>query len=141
MIEDITESKEGQEERYRKLFQQLSDSRSGFISPQSVTESATIWHQHPFAKQYAQELIKICDTSKDGLIDYEEFRQFIEKREEELLGIFQQVDINGDEQIEASELFAALTGASKWFLSRMLIIEARNKVDGKPSKRVYAMDG
>ena len=51
------------------------------------------------------------DTSKDGLIQYSEFRRFFAGAEQELWRIFNSVDLDGNGHIDRKELALALSRA------------------------------
>jgi len=51
------------------------------------------------------------DTSRDGLIQYSEFRRFFAGAEQELWRIFNSVDLDGNGHIDRKELALALSRA------------------------------
>lgn len=60
------------------------------------------------ADHLLHDILAAVDTSKDGLIQYSEFKSFFESVERELWGIFSAVDIDGNGKIDKKELRAAL---------------------------------
>ncbi|KAI9203543.1 mitochondrial carrier domain-containing protein [Polychytrium aggregatum] len=71
------------------------------VSPNSTVESA------PF-ELYADELIALCDQTKNGSIGLAEFTKFVERKELELWGLFKQIDTSQDHIIQPYELKKAL---------------------------------
>lgn len=57
------------------------------------------------------DILRAVDTSKDGLIQYSEFRNFFVGAERELWRIFKSVDSDGNGKIDRGELQAALAKA------------------------------
>lgn len=57
------------------------------------------------------EFLTAVDTSRDGLIQYSEFKMFFARVEKELWRIFQSVDLNGNGKIDLNELKSALSAA------------------------------
>ncbi|CAG8807112.1 10307_t:CDS:2, partial [Racocetra fulgida] len=66
---------------------------------------------HPAQKKYASELLLKCDTSEDGLVDFQEFKCFVEEKEKELLKVFLDIDKSHDMRLQPEELENALKKA------------------------------
>ena len=60
---------------------------------------------------HIDEIMAAIDTSKDGLIQYEEFKVFVASGERELRKIFESVDADNSGHIDKEELKAALVEA------------------------------
>jgi Ca2+-binding EF-hand superfamily protein len=57
----------------------------------SNTSSIPFTFANSSTRMYATELVKICDSSKDGTISFAEFDEFVSKKEAELEKLFIQV--------------------------------------------------
>lgn len=57
------------------------------------------------------DILAAVDTSKDGLIQYSEFKHFFESADRELWRIFRSVDLDKNGKIDRGELRVALTRA------------------------------
>ncbi|KAJ3088421.1 hypothetical protein HK102_008792 [Quaeritorhiza haematococci] len=63
------------------------------------------------ALMYAKELVRICDETKTGSIDFPEFERFVRRKEREIWKSFQQIGNKADLTITPSELKASLRAA------------------------------
>jgi solute carrier family 25 (mitochondrial phosphate transporter), member 23/24/25/41 len=60
------------------------------------------------AEHLLHDILEAVDTSKDGLIQYSEFKSFIESADRELWRIFTSVDLDRNGKIDKQELQVAL---------------------------------
>lgn len=66
---------------------------------------------------YAQDLFGACDANKDGRVDYEEFKRYMDDKELELYRIFQAIDVEHSGCISPEELSHALVRAGEHSLN------------------------
>ncbi|CAO3649857.1 unnamed protein product [Cunninghamella echinulata] len=62
----------------------------------------------PARTKFVNELLAQCDTSQDGLVDFEEFKTYVHEKEKELWQLFQRMDTRGDGSLLPSDLASAL---------------------------------
>ncbi|KAI9295024.1 mitochondrial carrier [Neoconidiobolus thromboides FSU 785] len=62
-------------------------------------------------QSYAHELLKVADASRDGIIDYIEFRRFVLAQEAALWDLFKQIDVSQDLKLQPQELSSSLKRA------------------------------
>ncbi|CAJ0826113.1 2968_t:CDS:2 [Entrophospora sp. SA101] len=105
------ESQEEKLSRIRKLFQELDYDNTGFLDRENILKNYNKLKNHPFRDKYASELLEKCDVSSDGIIDFEEFKFFIEEKEKELWKLFLEIDKSRDMFLQPEELEVALTKA------------------------------
>ncbi|CAH1439953.1 unnamed protein product [Lactuca virosa] len=58
--------------------------------------------------KYVKELLRVCDANRDGRVDYQEFRRYMDDKELELYRIFQAIDVEHNGCILPEELYDAL---------------------------------
>ncbi|RUS27830.1 mitochondrial carrier domain-containing protein [Jimgerdemannia flammicorona] len=97
--------------RIHKLFASLDRTNSGQLDSESILTGFQKMTHLPARNKYARELLERCDTSQDGVIDYEEFRTYVEEKEKELWNLFTEIDKSGDGRIQPEELEQALKRA------------------------------
>nr|XP_043617742.1 calcium-dependent mitochondrial ATP-magnesium/phosphate carrier protein 2-like isoform X2 [Erigeron canadensis] len=101
------ETKEERESRLRGLFNFFDTSKTGYIDSAQIEIGLAALH----IPAYAKELVRVCDANKDGRVDYEEFRKYMDLKELELYRIFQDIDVKHNGCILPEELFDALLKA------------------------------
>ncbi|KAI9594164.1 mitochondrial carrier domain-containing protein [Syncephalis fuscata] len=99
------------EKRIRALFERMDISRSGFLRPIDIEEGVGEITGQSYGAFAASELIRVADRTKDGIIDYDEFRAFIERKERALRQIFDEMDVSHDEALQSNELKESLQRA------------------------------
>ena len=72
--------------------------------------------QIPAEYKYAKDLLNVCDSNKDGRVDYQEFKRYMDDKELELYHIFQAIDVEHNGCITPEELLDALLRAGKSML-------------------------
>ncbi|CAO3593046.1 unnamed protein product [Absidia cylindrospora] len=65
----------------------------------------------PAHTRYATDLLAMCDTARDGLIDYDEFRAYVLEKEKDLWSLFADINKSGDNRLHPNELENALKSA------------------------------
>ncbi|KAF2311600.1 hypothetical protein GH714_025180 [Hevea brasiliensis] len=67
--------------------------------------------QIPAEYKYANDLLKVCDANRDGRVDYQDFRRYMDDKELDLYRIFQAIDVEHNGCILPEELWDALVKA------------------------------
>ncbi|CAG8440874.1 8052_t:CDS:2 [Acaulospora morrowiae] len=98
-------------ERIRKLFDGFDYEKTGFLTRKNIQRGLKRLKNHPVRDKYASELLEKCDTSADGVVDFKEFKAFVEEKEKELLKLFLQIDGSRDMRLQPEELEVALKKA------------------------------
>jgi solute carrier family 25 (mitochondrial phosphate transporter), member 23/24/25/41 len=101
--------------RIELLFSQLDSNKVGFIDPKSIkdklheiTHRATIPHTIASNDIFVNELAKASDGHK---VTYQEFEEFILKKETDLLLLFKDIDVNNDGRIHLADLMNSVKRA------------------------------
>ncbi|CAG8754803.1 9570_t:CDS:2, partial [Racocetra persica] len=97
--------------RIKKLFEEFDREKSGVLTRKAIQNGLKRLKNHPAQKKYASELLLKCDTSEDGLVDFQEFKSFVEEKEKELLKVFLDIDKSHDMRLQPEELENALKKA------------------------------
>ncbi|KAL0721180.1 hypothetical protein Bca4012_035779 [Brassica carinata] len=103
----LHETKEERDLRIRSLFEFFDSSKLGFIDDTHIEKGLTLLRIPPKYK-YARDLLRVCDSNRDGRVDYEEFRRYMDAKELELYIIFQAIDVERNDDICPEELSLAL---------------------------------
>ncbi|XP_071731812.1 calcium-dependent mitochondrial ATP-magnesium/phosphate carrier protein 2-like [Rutidosis leptorrhynchoides] len=106
----LRETKEERELRFRGLFNFFDRSNSGYIDCVQI-EIGLLELQIPVDYKYVNELVRVCDANKDGKVDYQEFRMYMDAKELELYRLFQAIDVKHNGCILPEELYEALVKA------------------------------
>ncbi|CAO3694656.1 unnamed protein product [Umbelopsis ramanniana] len=97
--------------RLKALFSALANPQTGYLDTESVLKGIqTLTYQLPAQKRndIVKKLVEKCDTSKDGLVDFDEFETYVVEKEEELWHLFEQIDRSGDQVLQREEVKTAL---------------------------------
>lgn len=106
------ESQLARDARIIKLWGQLDTRNEGHLDLEGLRDGLRrINHPLKDANHILQEILRAIDTSKDGLIQFEEFRAFVEAADQELWQIFHSVDLDSNGRIDKIELAEALVRA------------------------------
>ncbi|KAF8051877.1 hypothetical protein N665_1658s0013 [Sinapis alba] len=106
----LHETKEEREVRIRRLFDFFDSSKLGFLDDRQIEKGLTLLRIPPKYK-YARDLLRVCDSNRDGRVDYEEFRRYMDAKELELYMIFKAIDVQRNDDICPEELSLALVKA------------------------------
>lgn len=106
----LRETKEEREIRVRSLFEFFDNSNLGFLDDTQIEKGLSALRIPPKYK-YASDLRKVCDANRDGRVDYDEFRRYMDAKELELYMIFQAIDVEHNGDICPEELWGALVKA------------------------------
>ncbi|GAA5812888.1 hypothetical protein MFLAVUS_006348 [Mucor flavus] len=97
--------------RIRELFNTLDRNKSGLLDSKAIQQGFTAMTHLPARTKYANELLSRCDTSLDGLVDFEEFKAYVNDKENELWKLFKKLDRSGEGQLDPTDLQIALLRA------------------------------
>ncbi|CAO3690179.1 unnamed protein product [Umbelopsis ramanniana] len=97
--------------RIRNLFESLNRNGTGYLDSDCILKGFQQMTHLPARTKYARDLLEKCDTSQDGVIDYDEFKIYVEEREKELWAMFEEIDRSGDGRLQPEELEHALQRA------------------------------
>lgn len=114
----LRETKEERDLRIRSLFNFFDATDEGYLDYPHI-EAGLSALQIPPEYKYAKELFKVCDADKDGRIDYQDFRRYMDDKELELYRIFQAIDVEHNGCILPEELWDALVKAGILLASLM----------------------
>lgn len=108
----LGETKEDREQRIRSLFNFFDVKNSGYLDYAQI-EAGLSALNIPSEYKYAKDLLNVCDANKDGRVDYQEFRRYMDDKELELYRIFQAIDVEHNGSILPEELYHALLKAGR----------------------------
>ncbi|KAF5732255.1 Mitochondrial substrate carrier family protein isoform 1 [Tripterygium wilfordii] len=106
----LRETKEERDVRIRSLFNFFDAANVGYLDYAQI-EAGLSALQIPAEYKYAKDLFKVCDANRDGRVDYQEFRRYMDAKELELYRIFQAIDVEHNGCILPEELWDALVKA------------------------------
>ncbi|KAG9291157.1 hypothetical protein G9A89_013029 [Geosiphon pyriformis] len=96
--------------RIHSTFAGLDKNGTGFLDRDKIQKGLSE-HKFPARNKYASELLQRCDTSKDGVVDFDEFKAFVEEKEKELWKLFLEIDKSRDMHLQPEELEGAFRKA------------------------------
>ncbi|KAL4652915.1 hypothetical protein ACB092_01G265900 [Castanea dentata] len=103
----LRETKEERDMRIRSLFNFFDTTNAGYLD-YTLIETGLSALQIPAEYKYAKDLLNVCDSNKDGRVDYQEFKRYMDDKELELYLIFQAIDVEHNGCITPEELLDAL---------------------------------
>lgn len=106
----LGETKEEREMRIRSLFKFFDNSNLGFLDDAQIEKGLSSLRIPP-KYRYARDFLKVCDANRDGRVDYDEFRRYMDAKELELYMIFQAIDLQHSGDVCPEELWEALVNA------------------------------
>ncbi|KAK3183285.1 hypothetical protein Dsin_030571 [Dipteronia sinensis] len=106
----LRESKEERDVRIRSLFAFFDAANTGYLEYGQIEKGLSAL-QIPAEYKYSKDLLKVCDANRDGRVDYQEFRRYMDDKELELYRIFQAIDVEHNGCILPEELWDALVRA------------------------------
>lgn len=110
VLSALRETKEEREARIRTLFNFFDGANAGFLDYAQI-EAGLSALRIPAEYKYAKDLLRVCDANRDGRVDYQEFRRYMDDKELELYRIFQAIDVEHNGCILPEELWDALVKA------------------------------
>ncbi|KAJ9132905.1 hypothetical protein P3X46_033725 [Hevea brasiliensis] len=106
----LGEIKEEREQRIRTLFNFFDVANCGYLDYTQIEKGLSAL-QIPADYKYAKDLLNVCDANKDGRVDYQEFKRYMDDKELDLYRIFQAIDVEHNGCILPEELYDALLRA------------------------------
>ncbi|CAL9703646.1 unnamed protein product [Knipowitschia caucasica] len=91
--------------RYAELFRQLDLNQDGRVDLSELRQALA---QRGVQLSKADEIVLESDTNHDGLLDFQEFSEFLEVQEQRLWHMFTGLDRNRDGRIDVGEIQHAL---------------------------------
>ncbi|EPS60241.1 hypothetical protein M569_14562, partial [Genlisea aurea] len=110
VLSALRETKEEREARIGDLFAFFDSGRGGFLDFTHIEEGLSAL-EIPADHKFANEFFRACDANRDGKVDYQEFRKYMDDKELELYRIFQAIDVEHSGCILPEELMDALINA------------------------------
>ncbi|XP_010740331.3 calcium-binding mitochondrial carrier protein SCaMC-1 isoform X2 [Larimichthys crocea] len=89
------------EKHWAELFDQLDLNKDGHID---IAELRAGLAGRGLSKGSLERMVKAGDTNQDGVLDFEEFTQYLRTHEKQLKIMFKNLDRNNDGQIDAAEI-------------------------------------
>ncbi|KAM4585006.1 mitochondrial adenyl nucleotide antiporter SLC25A23 isoform 2-T4 [Odontesthes bonariensis] len=89
------------EKRWAELFDQLDLNKDGRID---ILELRAGLAGRGLSRGSLERMVKAGDTNQDGVLDFEEFIQYLRDHEKQLRLMFRRLDRNNDGQIDAAEI-------------------------------------
>lgn len=111
----LRETKEDRELRIRSLFNFFDKANLGYLDYSQI-EAGLSALQIPSEYKYAKDLLNVCDANKDGRVDSQEFKRYMDDKELELYRIFQAIDVEHNGCILPEELWDALVRSGTYII-------------------------
>ncbi|KAK7735249.1 hypothetical protein SLS53_007639 [Cytospora paraplurivora] len=109
---ELRESQNQRDKRVEGLWKQLDPQGTGELDVKGLQKGLhKIDHPLQNADDMLREMVRSLDTNRDGKIQYEEFRVFVEAAERQLLLLFNSIDRDQDGRVGKDELGAAFQKA------------------------------
>ncbi|XP_037621166.1 calcium-binding mitochondrial carrier protein SCaMC-1-B-like isoform X2 [Sebastes umbrosus] len=94
-------SDQERKKRWAELFDQLDINKDGHID---ILELRTGLAGKGLSRRSLEKFVEAGDTNQDGVLDFEEFTQYLSTHEKELKLMFRSLDRNNDGRIDAAEI-------------------------------------
>ncbi|KAG5928476.1 hypothetical protein E4U53_002666 [Claviceps sorghi] len=115
------ESQNERDMRVERLWARLDPSGKGELDLKGLEKGfRRIDHPLKNANHLLKQIMREVDTNRDGKIQYEEFRVFVEEAERQLFFLFHAIDKDGDGKIDTAELQTAFRTAGLSVSNRRL---------------------
>lgn len=114
-VRGLFENETERNARIKKLFDELDYEKTGVLTRKNIQKGFQRLKDHPARNKYATELLQRVDTSSDGVIDFKEFKVFVEEKEKELWKLFVEIDKSRDMRLQPEELEIALKKSGNYF--------------------------
>ncbi|EDN99403.1 hypothetical protein SS1G_02257 [Sclerotinia sclerotiorum 1980 UF-70] len=111
-LPEASETQNARDDRVEQLWRKLDTKQRGEINLQELQKGLRrIDHPLKDASDLLRDVVKAMDKNGDEVIQYEEFRLFVEKTEKELFVLFQGIDKDHDNRLDKDELQVAFKKA------------------------------
>ncbi|KAJ8062866.1 hypothetical protein OCU04_008120 [Sclerotinia nivalis] len=111
-LPEASETQNARDNRVEQLWRKLDTKQRGEINLQELQKGLRrIDHPLKDAGDMLRDVVKAMDKNGDEVIQYEEFRLFVEKTEKELFVLFQGIDRDHDNRLDKDELQVAFKKA------------------------------
>lgn len=109
---EFPESQNSRDERIEHLWKKLDPQNKGELDFNGL-KKGLIRIDHPLknANDMLRDVVKAMDKNGDQMIQYEEFRNFVERTEKELFSLFHSIDRDHNGKLDKEELKAAFKRA------------------------------
>jgi solute carrier family 25 phosphate transporter 23/24/25/41 len=111
LMAPLPETQEERLKRIETLFSSFDTNSSGKIDRQSIRDRFSKASDLPSGLTYANELFEVVDSSKDGVIDFQEFKNFVLAKETKLWHLFNRIDQSKDKLLQPNEVLKGLKDA------------------------------
>ncbi|CAO3700987.1 unnamed protein product [Rhizopus microsporus] len=99
------------EARIKSLFESLDCKKRGYLDADDVLGGFLKLTHLPAHTRYVTDLLAKCDTAHDGVIYYQEFRNYVLEKEKELWELFSEINQSSDFKLRPKDLENALKAA------------------------------
>ncbi|KPM45794.1 hypothetical protein AK830_g816 [Neonectria ditissima] len=118
----FVESQNARDVRVEELWASLEPERTGELDLKGLKKGLRrIDHPMKNADEMLKRIMGEVDKDRDGKIQYEEFRSFVEKAERQLFVLFRSIDKDGNGKLSKSELQAAFKNVGLTVSNRRLL--------------------
>ncbi|PTB61809.1 mitochondrial carrier [Trichoderma citrinoviride] len=115
------EQRQKNPDRVESLWAQLGPSANGELDLKGLQKGfRKIDHPLKNADAMLKKIMTEVDTNRDGKIQYEEFRVFVQKAEGQLFDLFKSIDRDGNGKLDKAELQTAFKAAGLTVSNRRL---------------------
>ncbi|KAH6679551.1 mitochondrial carrier domain-containing protein [Halenospora varia] len=109
---EIPESQNSRDDRIEHLWNKLDPQKKGELDLNGLRKGlCRIDHPLKNADDMLKDVVKAMDKNGDEVIQYDEFRVFVENTEKELLALFKSIDRDHNGKLDKGELRAAFKRA------------------------------
>ncbi|KAL7593181.1 hypothetical protein Lser_V15G31883 [Lactuca serriola] len=106
----LKETKDERESRFWGLFNFFDTSNVGYLDFVQIEVGLSVM-QISTDYKYVKDLLRVCDANRDGRVDYQEFRRYMDDKKLELYRILQAIDVKHNGCILSEDLYDALVKA------------------------------
>lgn len=110
----LQESKGQRDQRIRSLFDRFDTEKSGYLDQKLIKDGFQTF-SIPYQYKYAADLLNVCDSNRDGQVDFDEFKKYMDAKELELYQMFREIDVKHNGVLQLEELGEALLRAGTVF--------------------------
>lgn len=99
------------EARIKRLFESLDCKKRGYLDAEDVLGGFLQLTHLPAHNRYVTDLLAKCDTAHDGVIYFQEFRNYVVEKEKYLWELFSEINRSSDYKLRPKDLESALKAA------------------------------